>query len=146
MKQQILHLRLASHKIYGAPKMTMELQKAGIKISWKTLGNDMREMGMKAHYVKPYVKTTIDPDFDTRLKNLLNENFNPDGANALWYSDITYVHTEKGVAYLTSIMDFFSRRIIARRLSTTPEAKWVIRCVLEAKEKRRALLEIHAQG
>lgn len=99
----------------------------------------MRQMKIKAHYVKPYVKTTIAPDFDNRLKNLLNEQFNPEKPNAVWCTDITYIHTEKGFVYLTSIMDLFSRRIIAWRLSETLEAKWVVECVLEAKELRRTV-------
>ena len=55
-------------------------------------------MGLRAHYIKPYIKTTIDPDFDSRLRNLLKEQFNPDKPNAIWCSDITYIHTGKGFA------------------------------------------------
>ena len=133
----ILDIHLWSKQIYGAPKITEELRKKGIRIAEKTVGNYMKEMGLKAHYVKPYIKTTIDPDFDNKLKNLLNEQFNPDKPNAIWCSDITYINTGKGFAYLTSIMDLFSRRIIAWRLSETLEAKWVVECVLEARKLRR---------
>ena len=56
-------------RIYGAPKITKELEKMGIKIAEKTVGNYiMREMGIKARYIKPFIKTTIDPDFDNNLK------------------------------------------------------------------------------
>lgn len=95
----------------------------GIKIAEKTVGNYMREMGIKARYIKPFIKTTIDPDFDNNLKNLLQEQFNPEKPNAIWCSDITYIYTKEGFVYLTSIMDLFSRRIIAWRLSETLEAK-----------------------
>lgn len=139
LKALILDVYLKSKQIYGAPKITKELKKRGIKVAEKTVGNYMREMKIKAHYVKPYVKTTIDPDFDNRLKNLLNEQFNPKKPNAVWCTDITYIHTEKGFVYLTSIMDLFSRRIIAWRISETLEAKWVVECVLEAKELRRTV-------
>ena len=139
LKALILDVYLKSKQIYGAPKITKELKKRGIKVAEKTVGNYMREMKIKAHYVKPYVKTTIAPDFDNRLKNLLNEEFNPEKPNAVWCTDITYIHTEKGFVYLTSIMDLFSRKIIAWRLSETLEAKWVVECVLEAKELRRTI-------
>jgi putative transposase len=139
LKALILDVYLKSKQIYGAPKITKELKKRGIKVAEKTVGNYMRQMKIKAHYVKPYVKTTIAPDFDNRLKNLLNEQFNPEKPNAVWCTDITYIHTEKGFVYLTSIMDLFSRRIIAWRLSETLEAKWVVECVLEAKELRRTV-------
>ncbi len=137
LKNRILDIHLWSKQIYGAPKITRELRKQGIRIAEKTVGNYMREMGLRAHYIKPYIKTTIDPDFDSRLRNLLKEQFNPDKPNAIWCSDITYIHTGKGFAYLTSIMDLFSRKIIAWRLSGSLEAKWVVECVLEAKRLRR---------
>lgn len=137
IKKLIIDIYLQSKKIYGAPKITKELEKKGIKIAKKTVGNYMREMGIKARYIKPFTKTTIDPDFDNNLKNLLKEQFNPEKPNAIWCSDITYIHTENGFVYLTSIMDLFSRRIIAWRLSKTLEAKWVVECVLEAKNIRR---------
>ena len=131
-----MDIHLNSKQIYGAPKITRELEKKGIKVAEKTVGNYMGEMKIKAHYVKPFTKTTIDPDFDNNLKNLLNEQFNPEKPNAIWCSDITYINTENGFDYLTSIMDLFSRRIIAWRLSETLEAKWVVECVLEAKKSR----------
>jgi putative transposase len=137
MKQLILDIHLQSKQIYGAPKITKELEKMGIKIAEKTVGNYMKEMGIKAHYIKPYTRTTIDPDFDKNLKNLLKEQFNPEKPNAVWCSDITYINTDKGFVYLTSIMDLFSRRIIAWRLSETLEAKWAVECVNEAKKLRR---------
>ena len=37
----------------------------------------MRQMGIKAQWVKPYIQTTIDSDFSQNLKNVLNEEFNP---------------------------------------------------------------------
>ena len=68
LKNLVLNIHLWSKQIYGAPKITRELKKQGIRIAEKTVGNYMREMGLKAHYIKPYIKTTIDPDFDNRLK------------------------------------------------------------------------------
>ena len=137
IKQKIREIYLDSKEIYGAPKIRQELLKAGHKIAEKTVGNYMREMGIKACYVKPYTITTTNPDFDHRLKNLLEEQYNPKEPNTIWCSDITYISTEQGFCYLTSIMDLFSRRIISWRLSTTLEAKWVVLCIEEAKAKRR---------
>ncbi len=137
IKKLILEIYLQSKQIYGAPKITKELEKKGIKIAEKTVGNYMREMEIKACYIKPYTRTTINPDFDNKLRNLLKGQFNPEKPNAIWCSDITYIHTEKGFVYLTSIMDLFSRKVIAWRLSETLEAKWVVECVQEAKALRR---------
>ena len=116
----------------------MELKKQGIRISERTVGNYMREMGIKAHYTKRIIKAAYS-DFDNQLKNLLNEQFNPDKPNTIWCSDITYIDTGEGYLYLTSIMELFSRKIIAWRLSKTLEARWVSECVEDAKRLRRTL-------
>ncbi|MDO4313287.1 MAG: IS3 family transposase, partial [Eubacteriales bacterium] len=52
-----------SHQYYGAPQITKELEKAGIHVSEKTIGNYMRDMGIKAQWVKPFTHTTTDSDF-----------------------------------------------------------------------------------
>ena len=51
----------------------------------------MRELGIKAQYVKPYTVTTIDSDFSEELENILNEQFNPTEPDTIWCSDITYM-------------------------------------------------------
>ena len=96
----------------------------------------MRELGIKAQYIKPYTVTTIDSDFSSDLKNILDEQFDPEEPDAVWCSDITYIWTFAGFVYLTSIMDLFSRKIIAWVLSDTLEAKWIIEAVNKAKAKR----------
>lgn len=124
------------HQIYGAPKIARELQKTGESITEKTVGNYMRQMGLKAHWVKPYIQTTIDPEFSNSLQNILDEQFNPDEPNAVWVSDITYIWTLEGFVYLTSIMDLYSRKIISRVLSRTLEAVHVVEAVEKAKNMR----------
>lgn len=126
-----------SHQNYGAPKITQELWKSGEKIAEKTVANYMRQMGMKAQWVKPYIQTTIDSDFGTKLQNILDEQFNPDQPDAVWVSDITYIWTFDGFVYLTSIMDLYSREIIAWMLSETLEASHAVECVEKAKRTRR---------
>ena len=136
IKERIQEIYDESHQNYGAPKITEILRQEGEEIAEKTVGNYMRQMGIKAQYIKPYVITTIDPDFSSQLKNLLDEQFNPTAPDEVWCSDITYIWTFEGFVYLTSIMDLFSRKIIAWVLSDTLEAKWVIKAVERAKEIR----------
>lgn len=134
--EEIRKIHEESHQNYGAPKITEVLLERGEIISEKTVGNYMKEMGIKAWYVKPYIQTTIDSDFSEELKNILNEQFNPEHPNAVWCSDITYIWTFEGFVYLTSIMDLFSRKIIAWVLSDTLEAKWVVEAIEKAKRNR----------
>lgn len=115
-----------------------ELRKQKLKerIVEKTVGNYMRELGIKAQYIKPYTVTTTEPDFSSRLRNILDEKFDPEEPDAVWCSDITYIWTFEGFVYLTSIMDLFSRKIIAWVLSDTLEAKWAVDAVEKAKAAR----------
>lgn len=94
----------------------------------------MREMGLKAQWIKPYTITTIDSDFSEEYKNILDEQFNPDFPDAVWCTDITYIWTYEGFVYLTSIMDLYSRKIISWVLSDTLETKWVVEAVNKAKK------------
>ncbi len=108
VKESIAEIYHESHQIYGAPKITHLLQEQGHVIAEKTVGNYMRELGIKAIWVTPYRRTKIDPNFDDNLKNILNRNFNPKSPNAVWVTDITYIYTLSGFVYLTSIMDLYS--------------------------------------
>lgn len=134
--EQIREIHQDSKEICGALKITAILQAQGERISEKTVGNYMREMGIKAWYVKPYMQTTIQSNFSEELKNILDEKFNMEEPNAVWCSDITYIWTYSGVVYLTSSMDLFSRKIIAWVLSDTLEAKHVVETIEKAKRKR----------
>jgi putative transposase len=136
IKAQIKQIHDASYQNYGAPKITQILKQSGEIITEKTVGNYMREMGIKAQYIKPYTVTTIDSNFSVELNNILNEQFNPAKPNAVWCSDITYLWTYEGFVYLTSIMDLYSRKIISWVLSTTLEARWVIEAINKAKASR----------
>lgn len=88
---KIKQLHDESYQNYGVPKITQLLMQGGETIAEKTVGNYMREMGIKAQYVKPYTVTTIDSDFSIELTNILNEKFNPAEPNAVWCSDITRI-------------------------------------------------------
>ena len=83
IKDKILDIYNQSKQNYGAPKITRELQKSGYRISERTVGKYMQEMGIKAQWAKHWTKTTNDSDFSTELHNILDEQFNPDRPNAV---------------------------------------------------------------
>ena len=98
----------------------------------------MRQMGIKAHWTRHYAPTTIHPDLSSQLSNILDEEFDHVKPDTVWDSDITYIWTvEDGLVYLISIMDLFSRKIIAWTLSHTLEAPPVAETVEKAKRARR---------
>lgn len=136
IKKQIQHIYDDSNQNYGAPKITKELRKSGECISQRTVGKYMREMGIKAQWIKPWTTTTRDSDFSKELHNILDEQFNPDRPNAVWCTDITYIWTTDGFVYLNCIMDLYSRKIIAWTLADTLEVSTVISTIDKAKSSR----------
>jgi len=136
VKERIQKIYDQSYQNYGAPKIAKEIQKDGEKISERTVGKYMRELGIKAQYIKPYTITTKDSDFSSKLENILDEQFNPSVPNTVWCTDITYIWTNAGFVYLTSIMDLYSRRIIAWTLTETLQVACVIDTINKAKDSR----------
>ncbi len=126
-----------------ASKVTKELRKTGECISQRTVGKYMREMGIKAQWVKPWTTTTRDSDFSKELHNVLDEQFNPDRPNAVWCTDITYIWTTDGFVYLNCIMDLYSRKIIAWTLADSLEVSTVISTIEKAKASRDIDILIH---
>lgn len=97
----------------------------------------MRELGIRAIWVSPYKRTTIDPDFDSKLKNILDRNFNPKSPNTIWVTDITYIYTLSGFVYLASIMDLYSRTIVGWHLTDSLSTASVLRAIEKAKSNRK---------
>ena len=137
VKKEIQKIYDKSKQNYGAPKITQELRKAGEIIAERTVGKYMREMGIKAQWIKPWTTTTRDSDFSEELHNILDEQFNPECPNAVWCTDITYIWTQDGFVYLNCIMDLFARKIIAWTLSDTMEVSTVIETINKAKAYRK---------
>ena len=73
VKAKIKDIYDESKQNYGAPKITKELRKSGEIISERTVGKYMRQMGIKAQWVKPWTITTKDSDFSSELQNILDE-------------------------------------------------------------------------
>jgi transposase InsO family protein len=124
------------HPYMGQRKIAKMLKDDGFDVGRKLVRSYMREMGIRAQWSRPWTTTTKDSNFSTELHNILDEQFNPDRPNAVWCSDITYIWTVDGFVYLTSIMDLYSRKIIAWTLSDSMEVSCVIDTVNKAKARR----------
>ena len=69
IKKQIQTIYDNSKQNYGAPKITKKLRESGVTIAERTVGKYMREMGIKAQWIKPWTTTTRDSDFSNELHN-----------------------------------------------------------------------------
>lgn len=90
---------------------------------------------------KSTVDKTLNNDYQkfwlyNELQNIPNEVFTPERPNAVWGSNITYIWAVDGFVYLTSIIDLFSRRIIAWTLSPPLEVSYVLDTSRKAKARR----------
>ena len=86
-------------------------------------------MGIEAIY--PRRRTTI-PGGPSGIQPYLLKGLEIDRPNQVWSADITFVRMRRGFMYLFSIMDWFSRKVIAWELSNTLDAGFCIDCLKRA--------------
>ena len=104
----------------------------GSKVSRRCVTTLTRRMGIEAIYRRP---NTSKPALGHRIYPYLLRGLTIDRPNHVWATDITYIPMARGFVYLTAVMDWFARRILAWRLSNTMEASFCIDAVEEALAK-----------
>jgi transposase InsO family protein len=70
-----------------------------------------------------------------RYANVLNREFHPARPNQKWVTDITYIATQQGWAYLSTIKDLFDGFIVAHQVGTENSIELVLRTIRQAKQK-----------
>lgn len=100
------------NRIYGARKIWLVLNAAGLRVARCTVERLMRELGI-AGVGTPAKKprTTIAAAAAGRPADLLERDFGAVAPNARWVADITYVATASGWCYTAFVMDLYSRAI-----------------------------------
>jgi putative transposase len=124
-----LHLELP---FYGSRKLTRELQKEGHEVGRRHVTTLMRRMGIEAIYRKP--RTSIPARGATIYPYLLG-NLAIERPGQVWASDITYLPMAHGFMYLVAILDVYSRKVLAWRLSNTLTADFCVEALEEALAK-----------
>jgi putative transposase len=104
----------------------------GSKVGRRRVTTLMRRMGVEAIYRRP---NTSKPAPGHRIYPYLLRGLTIDRPNHVWATDITYIPMARGFVYLAAVMDWFTRRILAWRLSNTMEASFCIDAVEEALAK-----------
>jgi putative transposase len=116
----------------GARMLRGLLAAEGSKVGRRRVTTLMRRMGIEAIYRRP---NTSKPAPGHRIYPYLLRGLTIDRQNHVWATDITYIPMARGFVYLTAVMDWFARRILAWRLSNTMEASFCIDAVEEALAK-----------
>lgn len=117
---------------YGSRQMARHLKRQGYEVGRKRVRRLMARMGLQAIYQKP--KTTVRHP-EHRTYPYLLRGLVIDRPNQVWCADITYVPMRRGFLYLVAIMDWFSRKVLAWRLSNTMDVEFCIEALEEAMTK-----------
>jgi putative transposase len=124
-----LHLE---YPFYGSRRMSVVLRDDGWVVNRKRAQRLMRVMGLETLYQKP---NTSRPHPDHKVYPYLLRGLIIDRPNQVWCADITYVPMAKGFVYLVAIMDWFSRRVLAWRLSITMETDFCVDALRDAMDR-----------
>jgi putative transposase len=105
------------------------LAQEGFKVGRLHVATLMKRMGIEALYRKP---NTSKPAPGHRIYPYLLRKLPITRPNQVWAMDITYIPMARGFIYLAAVLDWFTRRVLAWRVSITLEAGFCIEAVEEA--------------
>lgn len=121
-----LHL---DYPFAGARMLRDLLCRAGWEVGRKRVSSLMKRMGIEALYRRP--KTTHRTAGHQVYPYLLRD-LDIICPNQVWAMDITYIPMARGFMFLTVVMDWFSRRVLCWKLSSTLDAQFCLDAVNEA--------------
>jgi putative transposase len=133
--QQIKEVFAESGGIYGSPRVWEELQRRGYKVGKHRVERAMRGMGVTPNLRQqpPRIRGTT----HVVARNVLARDFKARRPNERWVTDITFVWTAKGWAYVAIILDLFSRAIVGWNVSMSYNTELVLGALNKAVLKRR---------
>jgi putative transposase len=137
LMQALMVLWVVNRKVYGAHKLWKAARRAGHDIGRDQVARLMRAMEIEGiSRRRRRVFTTIaDPDA-VRAPDLVNRNFAAERPDALWVTDLTYVPTRSGMAYVCFIVDAFSRRVVGWRVAAHMRTDMVLDALEMARRSR----------
>ncbi len=121
-----LHLDLP---FAGSRMLRDLLNREGIEVGRRHVATLMKRMGIAALYRKP---NTSKPEPGHKVYPYLLRGVTVDRPDQAWAMDFTYVPMARGFVYLAAVVDWYSRRVLAWRLSITMEAAFCVEALEEA--------------
>lgn len=126
---QLLDEEYTRHPFYGSRRMSQYLCGLGHTVNRKRVQRLMRTLGLVGmapcpNTSKPHPQHTVYP--------YLLRGVEISQPNQVWSTDITYIRLPRGFVYLVAIIDWYSRKILAWRLSNTMDASFCVDCLEEA--------------
>jgi putative transposase len=124
-----LHL---GHPFFGSRMMTQTLKAEGLEVNRKRIQRLMRRMGHESVAPKP---NTSKPAPEHPVYPYLLRNLKISRVNQAWASDITYIPMAHGFLFLVAIIDLYSRRVLAWRLSNSLDTSFCVEALQEALDR-----------
>jgi putative transposase len=124
-----LHL---DYPFAGSRMLRDLLRGEGVAIGRQRVATMMKRMAIEALYRRP---NTSKPAPGHKIYPYLLRSITVERPNQVWAMDITYIAMARGFVYLAAVVDWFSRRILAWRLSITMEVEFCLEAVEEALAK-----------
>lgn len=106
------------HPFYGVRRMKLYLDRQGLQVGHDHVRRLLRTMGLEAVGPKPRLSARAEGH---KIYPYLLRGMTVEGPDHVWSTDITYVPMARGFVYLTAVIDWFSRYVLAWRLSLTLE-------------------------
>jgi putative transposase len=127
---KLIDKEYTAHPFTGSRKMTKWLHEVmNLEVNRKRVQRLMRLMGLAAIYPKPKLSL---PGQGHKVFPYLLRNVKIERVNQVWSTDITYIGLPGGFMYLAAIIDWYSRYVIAWRLSNTLDGLFCLQLLQEA--------------
>lgn len=111
------------HPEFGYPRMTDWLRDEGYEVNHKRVARLMRCMGLQAITPGPH---TSKPAPEHKVYPYLLRNVDVERVNQVWSTDITYIPMRYGYMFLTAVIEWYSRYVLAWELSNTLESQFCV--------------------
>lgn len=127
----------AAHQRYGSPRVLEQLRKDGWRVSKRRVERAMRGMGLTPPTPRRHRVTTVRRVEDLVAPNQLARDFTATRPNQRWVTDITYVWTHEGWAYVAVILDLFSRAVVGWAVDSSLSTRVALAAIDMAVRRRR---------
>jgi len=128
--------------LHGSPRLVIDLREEGVDVSKNTVADSMRRQGLVARVVRRRRGSTKSDKKARKFPDLIKRDFTATAPNLRWVGDITEIPTQAGKAYLATVIDLFSRRLLGAAMSTrcdAPLAAAAITMAVAARGGRQAI-------
>jgi putative transposase len=137
----LLALWIDNFRVYGARKLWKAARRADHDVGRDQVARLMRQMDIRGVNRSKKVRTTRPDEHAVRHPDLVDRQFVADRPNGLWVTDLTYVPTWSGVAYVCFIIDAYSRMIVGWRCASNMRTQMVLDAIEMARWSRGTTLE-----